>query len=124
MSDLYRISFRIEQDKVVPDGIFVRLVSRPCRDLHLHGRLRWLSGNLYDVMVEGPRSKVERYFEYLRVGESITGILSFVNRMYITMYGLNPGVLYVDMDKRIQYKRRRRDEDKGHDAGGKRQKRS
>ena len=121
MSDLYRISFRIEQDEIVPDYVFKRLVSRPCRDLDLHGRLRWLTGNLYDVMVEGPRPKVEKYFEYLRVGEAITGILSMVNRMYITFYGLKVGFMYVDFERK--YKRPRADEggkkpaDKKHNPG-------
>ena len=67
---LYRISFRIEQDEVVPDEVFRRLVSRPSRDLDLRGRLRWLRGNLHDVIVEGPRDRVERYMEYVRVGRA------------------------------------------------------
>ena len=117
MSALYRLSFRIEQDEVVPDEVFRRLVSRPCRDLDLRGRLRWLRFNLHDVLVEGPHDRVERYLEYLRVGESITGILSMVNRMYITWYGLSAEFIYDNMGSKARFREReaaraeRRDED-------------
>ncbi len=106
MSSLYRIGFRIEQDEVVPDEVFRRLVSRPCRDLDLKGRLRWLRFNLHDMVVEGPRDKVERYLEYLRVGESIIGILSMVTRMYITWYGLGSEFIYVNLDGKARYRER------------------
>ncbi len=106
MSALYRISFNIEQDKTVPDEVFRRLVSRPCRDLYLRGRLRWLRYNLHDVLVEGPRDKVERYFEYLRVGKSIVGILSMVKRMYITWYVLTEEFYYINLDAKARYRER------------------
>ena len=106
MSALYRMAFRIEQDEVVPDEVFRRLVSRPSRDLHLRGRLRWLRHNLHDVLIEGPRDQVERYWEYLRVGESIIGILSMVTRMYITWYGLREEFIYVNWEAKAQYRDR------------------
>ncbi len=131
MSDLYRISFRIERDEIVPEFIFKRMISRPCRDLDLHGRLRRLSDDMYDAIIEGPRPKVERYFDYLRVGECITGILSVVNRMYITFYGLKPGFIYVDFDKKQRKtmpdestKRERPEPGHGQEKEGKRQKMS
>ncbi len=98
---LYRISFAIERDEIVPEEVFKRLISRPCRDLDLHGRLRKLSEDHFDAIVEGPRDQVERYLDYLRVGESIVGILSNVIRYgYINSYGLGPHFIYVDFNKR------------------------
>ncbi len=98
---LYRISFTIERDEIVPIEVFKRLISRPCRDLDLHGRLRKQSDYAYDAIVEGPRDKVERYLEYLRVGESIIGLLHDVVRYgYINTYGLGANFLYVDFEKK------------------------
>ncbi len=96
-SPLYRISFHVERDDIVPLEVFKRLISRPCRDLDLRGRLRQLSQENFQAIIEGPRDDVERYLDYLRVGESIIGLLSMVIRYgYVKTYGLGPNFMYVD----------------------------
>ncbi len=104
---LYRISFVIERDEIVPIEVFKRLISRPCRDLDLHGRLRKNTEDKFDAIVEGPRDAVERYLDYLRVGESIIGILLDVTRYgYILSYGLPSHFMYVDFDTPEKKKRK------------------
>ena len=111
---LYRISFHIERDEIVPLEVFKRLISRPCRDLDLHGRLRKLSDYEFDAVIEGPRDKVERYLDYLSVGESIIGLLLNVVRYgYMNSYGLSANFMYVDFDK----KRKRCDDDDDQGRG-------
>ncbi len=107
MAALYRIGFHVEQESdVVPDSVFNRLIQRPSRGLGLRGRLRWLKGDDHDVLIEGPRDDVERYLEYLRVGEPIIGEISMVNRQYITFYGLKEDFFYLNINLKARARKR------------------
>ncbi len=113
MSSLYRITFVVEQESdVVPDSVFNRLIQRPSRGLDLRGRLRWLTQDRHDVLIEGPREDIERYLEYLRVGEPIIGEISMVHRYYIKSYGLKEAFFYENMNMKAKYRKRMEEKEK------------